>query len=138
MSTELVQVVQQAGPYLSAALAAYGGAVLVRAESAAVDATANVGRRILHLVWRRRDEPGQAALEEAVREAAVDPEDEDAAAALRQQIKRTLREDAELLREVAGMLPAAGPVTNTASGTRSVAAQHIGTAVTGDNNQVTR
>ncbi|MGW2637380.1 hypothetical protein [Streptomyces sp. NPDC001348] len=137
MSTEIVQMVQQAGPYLSAALAAYGDAVLVRAESAAVDATADVGRRILGLVWRRRDEPGRTALEEAVREAATDLEDEDAAAALRQEIKRTLREDARLLREVAALLPAAGPVTITA-GKGAIAAQHIGIAVTGDHNEVNR
>ncbi|MET7606416.1 hypothetical protein [Streptomyces avermitilis] len=135
MSTEIMQVTQQAGPYLSAALAAYGSAVLVRAESAVVDATADVGRRILHLVWCRRDAPGQTALEEAVREAASDVEDEDAAAALRQQIKRTLRDDAQLLREVAALLPAAGAVTITAE-KGSIAAQHIGIAVTGNHNKV--
>jgi hypothetical protein len=138
MSAEIVPVVQQAWPYLSAALAAYGGAVLVRTESAAVDATANVGRRILHLLWRRRDEPEQAAFEEAVQEAAAALEDEDAAAALRQQIKRALREDAELLQQVTALLPPAGPVTNTASGTRAVAAQRIDIVVTGDHNQVTK
>ncbi|MFK0259909.1 hypothetical protein ACIQU1_01015 [Streptomyces angustmyceticus] len=136
MSTEVVSVVQQAGPYLSAALAAYGGAVLIRAESAAVDATANVGRRILQLVWGRRHAPEQAAFEEAVQEAAAALEDADAAAALRQQIKRALREDADLVQRVAALLPATAPVSNIAAGTRAVAAQYIGVAVTGDNNQV--
>ncbi|MGW1489964.1 hypothetical protein [Streptomyces sp. NPDC002402] len=132
MSTEIVQYVAQAGPFLTAALGAYGAGVLTRAESAAVEGTANVGRRMLQAAWRRRGEEGRAALEAAVQDAADAPEDEDAAAALRQQIKRALREDEELLRELVGLLPA-GPVTVTASGERSIAAQTIGTAVTGDN-----
>ncbi|MER6616794.1 hypothetical protein [Streptomyces xantholiticus] len=134
MSAEIVQYVAQAGPFLTAALGAYGAGVLTRTESAAVEATANVGRRMLQALWRRRDEEGRAALEAAVQDAADAPEDEDAAAALRQQIKRALREDEELLQELAGLLPArSGPVTVTASGERTIAAQAITTAVTGDN-----
>ncbi|MFE1285980.1 hypothetical protein [Streptomyces sp. NPDC058751] len=138
MSAEIVGLVEQAGPYLSAAVSAYGVAVLSRAEGAAVDAaaeaTAGLGRRILQLVWRRRDEAGQAALEAAVQEAAEEPDDADAAGALRQQIKRALREDAGLVDELARLLPARSEVVHvTASGERSVAAQSIGVAVTGDN-----
>ncbi|MFF2205726.1 hypothetical protein [Streptomyces sp. NPDC058145] len=136
MSTEIVQLVEQAGPYLSAAVGAYGAAVLTRAEDvavgAAVEGTAGLGRRILQVVWRQRDEEGRAVLESAVREAAEEPDDTDAAAALRQQIKRALREDAELAREVAGLLPTAG-VTVNVSGDRAIGAQHIGIAVSGDN-----
>lgn len=133
MSAEIVQFMGQAGPCLTAALGAYGTGVLARTEDAAVEATANVGRRMLQAVWRRRDEQGRAELEAAVQDAAEDAEDSDAAAALRQQIRRTVREDAELLRELAALLPVGGPVTVTASGERSIAAQTIGTAVTGDN-----
>ncbi|MER5462040.1 hypothetical protein ABT010_15380 [Streptomyces sp. NPDC002668] len=134
MGAEIVQFVAQAGPFLTAALGAYGAGVLTRTESAAVEATANVGRHMLQAVWRRRGEEGRAALEAAVQDAADAPEDEDAAAALRQQVKRALREDEELLRELAGLLPArSGPVTVTASGERTIAAQAITTAVTGDN-----
>ncbi|MGW5610434.1 hypothetical protein ACWEWI_30945 [Streptomyces sp. NPDC003753] len=137
MSTEIVQLVEQAGPYLSTAVSAYGVAVFSRAESAAVDATANLGRRILQAVWRRRGEQGRAELEAAVQDAAEAPDDADAAAAVRQQIKRALREDAELLAELARMLPAAGEtVTVTASGERSIAAKTITTAVTGDNTTI--
>ncbi|MEU3349177.1 hypothetical protein ABZ723_30140 [Streptomyces sp. NPDC006700] len=137
MSAEIVQFVEQAGPYLTSAVSAYGVAVFTRAESAAVDATANLGRRILQGVWRRRDEQGQAELEAAVQDAAEAPHDEDAAAAVRQQIKRALRDDAELLTELARMLPAAAETVNvTASGERSIAAKTIGTAVTGDNTTI--
>ncbi|MFJ3310883.1 hypothetical protein ACIPSA_49715 [Streptomyces sp. NPDC086549] len=137
MSTEIVQLVEQAGPYLTTAVSAYGAAVFTRAESAAVDATANLGRRILQAVWHRRDAQGRAELEAAVQDAAEAPEDADAAAAVRQQIKRALREDAELLAELARILPAAGETVNvTASGERSIAAKTIGTAVTGDNTTI--
>ena len=137
MSAEIVQLVEQAGPYLTTAVSAYGVAVFTRAESAAVDATANLGRRLLQAVWRRRDEQGRAELEAAVQDAAEAPEDEDAAAAVRQQIKRALREDAELLAELARILPAAGETVNvTASGERSIAAKTIGTAVTGDHTTI--
>ncbi|MFE3824249.1 hypothetical protein [Streptomyces sp. NPDC059092] len=136
MEAEIVQFLEQAGPYLSAALGAYGAGVLARAEDAAVEATANAGRSILHAVWRRRSPAGRQELEAAVREAAEEPEGTDAAAALRQQIKRTLRENPQLLAELAAQLPAVGAVTITASGERSIAAQTIGTAVTGDNTTI--
>ncbi|MGY1497408.1 hypothetical protein ACW4TU_12555 [Streptomyces sp. QTS52] len=136
MEAEIVQFFEQAGPYLGAALGAYGAGVLARAEDAAVGATANVGHSILHAVWRRRSPAGRPELEVAVHEAAEEPGDTDAAAALRQQIKRTLMENPQLLAELAAKLPAAGAVTITASGERSIAAQTIGTAVTGDNTTI--
>ncbi|MBL1083102.1 hypothetical protein JK359_14095 [Streptomyces actinomycinicus] len=136
MSAEIVQLMEQAGPYLTTAASAYGVAVFSRAESAAVDATANLGRRILQAVWRRRDEQGRSELEAAVRDAAEAPDDEDAAAALRQQIKRALRDDTELLAELARILPAGETVNVTASGERAIAAKTIGTAVTGDNTTI--
>jgi hypothetical protein len=137
MGAEIVQLIEQAGPYLTTAVGAYGAAVFTRAESAAVDASANLGQRILQAVWRRRGEQGRAELEAAVQDAAEAPEDPDAAAAVRQQVKRALREDVELRTELARMLPAAGETVNvTASGERSIAAKTITTAVTGDNTTI--
>lgn len=137
MSAEIAALMGQAYPYLTAALGAYGGAVLTRAEDAAVDASANLGRRILHTVWRRRGGAERPVLESAVHDAAEDPEDADAAAALRQQVKRALRDDADLFRELVGLLPEpSATVTITASGTRAIAAHSIGTAITGDNTHI--
>jgi hypothetical protein len=137
VSTEIVELVEQATPYVSAALTAYGAAALTRAEDeavgAAVEGTAGVGRRILQLVWRRRDEEGRSTLEGAVRMAAEEPDDTDATGALRHQLKRALREDAELVRELAALLPGQGAVTVNVSGTRAIGAQHIGIAASGDN-----
>ncbi|MFB7615281.1 hypothetical protein [Kitasatospora sp. NPDC056181] len=139
MSGDIVQLVEQASPYLTAAMSAYGGVALARAEDSAAEATANLGRRFLQAVWRRRTEREQAALEAAIHEAAEDTDDPDATAALRHQIKRAIREDADLLKELAALLPtpASGSVTITASGERSVAAHAIGTAITGDHTQLT-
>ncbi|GHI07740.1 hypothetical protein AQI88_25825 [Streptomyces cellostaticus] len=133
MSAEIVQLMEQAGPYLTAALGAYGAAVLGRAEDAAADATASVGRRLLRAVWLRRDMQGRAELEVAVQDAVDEPDGADAVGALRQQIKRALREDAELLREVVAFLPAVGATSVTASGAGAVAAGgNIGVAITGN------
>lgn len=134
MGAEIVQLVEQAGPYLTTAVSAYGAAVPTRAEDTAADATANLGRRILQAVWYRPGKQDRAELEAAVQEAADDQNGGDAAATLRQQIKRALREDARLRDELAAILSgSAGSVQATASGERSIAAQPIQTAVTGDN-----
>ncbi|MFB7195562.1 hypothetical protein [Streptomyces sp. NPDC056240] len=140
MSAEVAQLVDQAGPYLTAAIGAYGAAVLTRAEDAAADATATLGRRILHAVWRRRDEAGQAEVERVVDEAADEQDESYTAAVLGRLLRRVLQEDAELCAELSAMLPApaAGTVTVTASGERSIAAQHIGTAITGDGHTAPR
>ncbi|MEV7249017.1 hypothetical protein [Streptomyces cyaneofuscatus] len=132
MSAEIVQFLEQAGPYLTAALSAYGAGVLTRTETAAVDATANVGRRILQAVWRRRDEQGRAELESVVGEAAEEPGDEDVFASLRYQIKKALREEASFVRELNALLPERPNVSITATGERSIAAEKIHIAITGD------
>ncbi|WP_435131690.1 hypothetical protein [Actinacidiphila sp. bgisy144] len=138
---EITEFTDQVGPAIDAALAAYGTAVLTRAEEAAVGATANLGRRVLARIWRRGAPRAQVVLEDAVQNAAEHPSDDDAAQVLRAQIRRALAGDAELLEELAALLPAtpAGPNRVDASGARAVAAGgDIGTAVTGDNNTVGR
>ncbi|MEU6864349.1 hypothetical protein ABZ924_13910 [Streptomyces sp. NPDC046876] len=137
MSMEIAELVQEAGPYVTAALGAYGHAVLTRVENAAADSTAAIGQRVLEAVWRRRDPEGRATLETAVQNAAEEVDDPDALAALRLQIKRALRDDPDLLNELAALLPApAGAGTVNASGERAIAAQSIGVAITGDNNSI--
>jgi hypothetical protein len=128
---DALTVAGQITPYVTQALTAYGSAVLTRATDAGADATFSLGQRILQRVWHRT--PRQAAFEEAVRDAANDPGDEDFQAALRAQIKKALQADPDLITELAALLPAAGP-TFTASGQGSVAVQHnTGIISTGDN-----
>jgi len=83
-----------------------------------------------------------AALE-AAQDAAAHPDDEDALAALRLQLKKLLAEDPALAQELARLLPQSGPAGQTviASGDRSVA---IGGSVsgsvivTGDRNKINK
>ncbi|MFF9603647.1 hypothetical protein ACF1GY_15325 [Streptomyces sp. NPDC014684] len=134
MDAEAVRLVEQAGPYLTAAVGAYGAAVLTRAQDAAADATVGLGQRILQSLWRRGDEAGRAELERVVDEAADEQDDVYSAAVLSRLLRRGLRDDPGLQEELSALLPApaAGTVTITASGERSIAAQHIRTAITGD------
>ncbi|MFF4525376.1 hypothetical protein [Streptomyces bluensis] len=134
VSAEIVQWVQQAGPAVTAAVGAYGAAVLTRAQDAAADATVGLGQRILQAVWRRGDEECRAELERVVDEAVDEQDDAYTTAVLSRLLKRALQDDRELREELTALLPApsAGTVTVTASGERSIAAQHIGTAITGD------
>ncbi|MGW0282007.1 hypothetical protein ACWDXT_02680 [Streptomyces sp. NPDC003236] len=134
MDAEVVQLVEQAGPFMTAAVGAYGAAVLTRAQDAAADATVGLGQRILQLLWRRGDEAARTELERVVDEAVDEQDDTYSAAVLSRILRRTLRDDPRLQEELSGLLPApaAGTVTITASGERAIAAQHIGTAITGD------
>jgi len=135
MGTKVVQLMEQAGPYMTAAIGAYGAAVLSRAEDAAVDATANLGRRMLQAVWHRLT--GQRAeLERFVQEVAEDPSDTDTIGSLRNRIKRAVREDADLLRELVDLLAAAPPgsvIANTFGDRAAVAMGGAGTAISGGN-----
>lgn len=132
LSTEIAELLTQAGPFLTGALGAYGTAVLTRAEDAAADATANTGRRLLQRVWRRGDAAERAELEEAVADAETDLAS--ATAALRLHLRAALREDAELRHEITDLIAGqvASAITITAVGERSIAAHTIGTAITGD------
>jgi len=89
---------------------------------------------------RPKVEAKPAALE-AVQDAAEHPDDEDALAALRLQLKKLLAEDQALAQELARLLPQSGLAGQTviASGERSVAVggDVSGSVIlTGDHNKV--
>ncbi|MFB7245039.1 hypothetical protein CW362_07870 [Streptomyces populi] len=140
MDAEIVQLVGQAGPAATAAVTAYGVAVLTRVQNAAADATVGLGQQILQLLWRRRDEAGRAELERVVGEAADEQDEAYSTAVLSRLLRHALRDDPVLREELASLLPAPAPgtVNVTASGERSIAAQHIGTAITGDGHAAPR
>jgi hypothetical protein len=80
------------------------------------------------------------AAQEAVADVVNEPENEDAQAALRQQLKKVLTEDEGLAQQIAAQWAAAqaAGVKIVASGERAVAANNISnsTVVTGDQNTV--
>ncbi|MFG3662404.1 hypothetical protein [Streptomyces sp. NPDC047706] len=111
MAVDVAQLVEQSWPFVGAAVGAYGTAVLTRAGDAGATATVSMGQRVLHRLWRRLE--SRPHLLRAVEGAARDPEDDDAQAALRSEIRRLLREDEELARDLARLLSDAGPAGAT-------------------------
>lgn len=118
MDTEVATLAADVVPYVSAAAAAYGGAVLAKVRDDAADATVGLGRRLLQRIFGVRDE-GEP-VPEAVADVVADPADEDALAALRLAVRKALAADAGLYGEVREMLAqagvSAGNVSNTISG----------------------
>jgi hypothetical protein len=96
-------------PYVSAAVGAYGGAVLAKARDEAADATVGLGRRLLVRIFGNRAEGEPLPMPLA--DLAADPGDEDALAAVRLTVRRALAADPVLAAEVRSMLATAPGVT---------------------------
>jgi hypothetical protein len=109
MGADAVSLAAEMTPYVSAAMGAYGGAVLAKVRDEAADATVGLGRRLLLRVFGSRDEgeplPGPLA------ELAADPGDGDALAAVRLAVRRALAADPVLAAEVREMLAGAPGAT---------------------------
>jgi hypothetical protein len=105
MAGEVATLVADATPYVTAAVGAYGGAVLAKMRDDAADATVGVGRRLLQRVfgYRKEDE-----LPEQLAELVSYPDDADVLAALRLAIRRQLEGDTAMLADVRALLSAAG------------------------------
>ncbi len=138
------QLIQQ----LTAFLAPFLPYLLKAGEKAAEEAGKKLGEAAwerARALWEKLRPKVEArpAAQEAVQDLAAAPDDPDAQATLRQQLKKLLAEDPALAEEIArlwGEAQAAG-VTVTAAGERSVA---IGgdvsgsVIITGDRNRVNR
>jgi hypothetical protein len=98
---EVVKIVNDAWPFVSAAIAGYGAAVLKVSEDAAANVTMSLGRRILQRVFGREQAPV------ALADLAADPEDADLQAALRVALRKLLTEDTQLVGNIRDMLSAA-------------------------------
>ncbi|MEV5785377.1 hypothetical protein AB0L42_30930 [Streptomyces sp. NPDC052287] len=137
---DVAQLAQEVTPYITAAIGAYGTAVLTQLEDSAADASVSYGRRtIQRMVGRRqRQEPPtplESAIATTIAEIAANPADSDLVTLLRQEIRRAFASDPELTAEIiAWNRPPLAPSTIiTASGERSLAAHTItGNIHTGD------
>ncbi|MFI6502992.1 hypothetical protein [Nonomuraea typhae] len=129
---DVASVASEVMPYVSAAVGAYGAAVLAKTQEAAAQSTVGLGTRILQRLFGRGDEASQAA----IGELAEHPEDADYVAALRLVIRKALEAEPALAAEIRAMLPA-GPSVS-ASGARSVAVggSNSGLIITGDDARV--
>ena len=109
MAGEVATLAAEMTPYVSAAVGAYGGAVLAKVRDEAADATVGLGRRLLQRVFGPRGE-GEP-LPDPLGSLAADPDDGDALAAVRLAIRQALASDPALQAEVRSMLASAPGVT---------------------------
>jgi hypothetical protein len=141
LSTQLVQFLAPFLPYLLKGLKLAGQEAVKKLGEKAGEQ----GFEQAKALWdklRPKIEARPAALE-AAQDAAAHPDDEDALAALRLQLKKLLAEDQALAQELARLLEQTRPAGQTviASGSRSVA---IGgnvsgsVIVTGDRNKINK
>jgi hypothetical protein len=91
---DVAEIVNDAWPFVSAAVAGYGAAVLRVSDEAAAEATVTLGRRILQRMFGRGQPP----------EALTDLQDTDLQAALRVALRKLLAEDSELTAHIRDML----------------------------------
>jgi hypothetical protein len=75
VDADIVAVATAAVPYVTAAVSAYGAAVLSRIQETAADATVNTGGRVLRRLLQRNE--SAPAIEAAVLDLAADPADSD-------------------------------------------------------------
>jgi hypothetical protein len=130
--------------YLVPAISELGQDVLESAENAAADEVVGFGKRILHLLLRRKGtstSPGvsilQEGIERRVRTLADDPGQIKASMQLEGTIEELLMADPEMLAEVTKLLARASTSQVSQSG-RSIHIGHdnLGSAVSGDRNMV--
>ena len=108
MSGDIASLAADMTPYVSAAVGAYGGAVLSRVRDEAADATVGLGRRLLLRLFGGRDDT--EPLPTPLAELAADPADSDALAAVRLTVRQMLAADPVLAAEVRAMLADAAQV----------------------------
>ena len=117
MGGDVASLAAEVTPYASAAVGAYGGAVLAKVRDDAADATVGLGRRLLQRVFGSRSE-GEP-LPAPLADLATRPQDGDALAAVRLAIYRTLAADPALAAEVGSMLPGSLVVNQQVSAGRN-------------------
>lgn len=127
---DITSLAAQVTPYLSAAVGAYGGAVLAKVRDDAADATVGLGRRLLQRIFGPRS-PGDP-LPDPLQDLAADPHDADALAALRLSVRKVLDADPALAGEVRSMLAAAGVVVQRVDAGGDVIVAGRDLAKTGD------
>ncbi|WP_326824255.1 hypothetical protein [Streptosporangium sp. NBC_01756] len=103
---DAIELANQAMPYVTAAIGAYGLAVLTKTQDLVADESVNLGRRLLQRFINGAQ--NKKRIEAAVEDVTDTPDDEDSHAALRGQLKRALAADPDLLKDIAEMLRNAG------------------------------
>jgi hypothetical protein len=116
---------------VEAAVGAYGTSVLTRAEDGAAEATVALGRSLIQKILHRAGNPAQ--VRDAVTDLAAAPDDQDALAALRLQLKKALAADPVLGAEVAGIIRESGMTVENSGSRVNIAETVTGIQSTGEN-----
>ncbi|MEU3840639.1 hypothetical protein AB0E88_11455 [Streptomyces sp. NPDC028635] len=126
----MAQVAGEIAPYVTAAVGAYGVAVLARTQEEAATATVALGRRLAQRIFGVRAE--DEALPEALADVVEEPHDPDTAAALRRAIRKALLADEELAADVRALLGRAPGTVHAGDGSPVV----VGSVIGGDSIQI--
>jgi hypothetical protein len=110
VSDDLLQLAREVVPYASAAVVAYGGAVLVKARDEAADATVGLGRQWLQRIFGSHQD---GDLPKPVADVVANPANKKALAELQRAIHKALAASQELQDEVRGVVGRPGGVTQT-------------------------
>lgn len=114
MSGDVVSLAAEMTPYVSAAVGAYGVAVLAKVRDEAADATVGLGRRLLQRVFGSRN--AGESLPGPLADLTDNPQDADALAAVRLAIRKALAADPVLEADVRSMLTARGVTQQVRAG----------------------
>ncbi len=125
MAGELAALAADMTPYITTALSAYGGAVLAKVRDDTADATVGLGRRLLQLIFGRKNdgEPLPVVLADVIE----NPSDADYLGTLRAAIRKVLEANPAMLAEAREMLAEARP---NVTGNQSAQADRHGVAQT--------
>lgn len=108
-TSEVATLVTDAGPYVTAAIGAYGHAVLSKSRDKIADATVGAGVGILQRIFGRK-KVGDP-LPEPLADVVAHPHDDELATVLKVAIRKELDRDAELVAAVRGIVDAAAKTT---------------------------
>ncbi len=134
MAEDITQLVGELSPYVTAAVAAYGAAVLEKARDDSAEAGVAWGRKMLQRIFGTRSEQD---VPEPIRDLADHPDDADLQAMLRDRISKVLRQDLDLICDVRAFLEYAATqaAPHSAIAVTALAADHAQQAVQGRGSQ---
>ena len=130
MTGDIAQVAGGAVPFVTAAVGAYGLAVLARTQEEAANVTVELGRRMAQRIFGSRAEGEQ--LPEAVADMVADPADPDTEAVLRRAVRKALLADEALVADLRALLAQAPADVRIGDGSQAV----VGSVIGGDSIQI--
>ncbi|MET7569863.1 hypothetical protein ABZT04_15380 [Streptomyces sp. NPDC005492] len=130
MTGDITQVAGDAVPFVTAAVGAYGLAVLARTQEEAANVTVELGRRMAQRIFGPRAEGEEPP--EAVADLVTDPDDPDVEAVLRRAVRKALLADETLAADLRALLAQAPAGVRIGDNSQAV----VGSVIGGDSIQI--